>query len=123
MLENSALFSDLTKLTDAHVLCVGDVMLDRFVYGVIERISPEAPIPVLLVEREKHMLGGAGNVVANIAALGAKATLVAVTGNDAAGADIARLLAAIGVGVELETAADRATTVKSRFISSGQQML
>ncbi len=123
MLENSALFEDLTKLAPSHVLCVGDVMLDRFVYGGIERISPEAPIPVLLVEREKHMLGGAGNVVANIAALGAKATLIAVTGNDTSGQDIARQLGELGIAAELETALDRFTTVKSRFVCGGQQML
>lgn len=123
MLENSALFKDLTKLSAARVLCLGDVMLDRFIYGGIERISPEAPIPVLLVEREKHMLGGAGNVVANIAALGAKAVLVAVVGNDAAGADVAKHLGELGVDAQLETSPDRFTTVKSRFVSAGQQML
>jgi D-beta-D-heptose 7-phosphate kinase / D-beta-D-heptose 1-phosphate adenosyltransferase len=123
MIENSVLFKDLTRLSGAHILCVGDVMLDRFVYGGVERISPEAPIPVLLVEREKHMLGGAGNVVANIAALGAKATLLAVVGNDAAGADIARLLSEMDVEADLETAFDRYTIVKSRFVSGGQQIL
>lgn len=123
MIENSALFDDLTRLQTARVLCIGDVMLDRFIYGGIERISPEAPIPVLLVEREKIMLGGAGNVVANIAALGARAVLLSVTGADAAGADIARQLEEIGVEAALETAPDRFTTVKSRFVSSGQQML
>ncbi len=123
MIENSVLFNDLTKLTQSRVLCLGDVMLDRFVYGAIERISPEAPIPVLLVEREKHMLGGAGNVVANIAALGAKAVLLAVVGNDAAGADIAKHLGELGVEAQLETSSDRFTTVKSRFVCGGQQML
>ncbi|MEZ0224515.1 MAG: D-glycero-beta-D-manno-heptose-7-phosphate kinase [Alphaproteobacteria bacterium] len=123
MIENSVLFEDLNRLAGTPVLCVGDVMLDRFVYGGVERISPEAPIPVLLVEREKHMLGGAGNVVANIAALGAKATLLAVVGNDAAGADVARLLTEMGVDAGLETAFDRYTIVKSRFVSGGQQIL
>ena len=123
MIENSALFDALTRLQGARVLCVGDVMLDRFIYGGIDRISPEAPIPVLLVEREKIMLGGAGNVVANIAALGAKAVLLATVGNDAAGADIAKQLSDIGVESALEITPDRFTTVKSRFVSSGQQML
>ncbi len=123
MIENSVLFNDLTKLAQSRVLCLGDVMLDRFVYGAIERISPEAPIPVLLVEREKHMLGGAGNVVANIAALGAKAVLLAVVGNDAAGTDIAKHLGELGVEAQLETSPDRFTTVKSRFVCGGQQML
>lgn len=123
MTENSALFSDLTKLAGTRVLCLGDVMLDRFVYGAIERISPEAPIPVLLVEREKAMLGGAGNVVANIAALGAKAVLVAGVGGDSAGAEVARLLGELGVEAHLEPLEDRSTTVKSRFVCGGQQML
>ncbi|TAL27946.1 MAG: D-glycero-beta-D-manno-heptose-7-phosphate kinase [Alphaproteobacteria bacterium] len=123
MIENSVLFEDLNRLSGSTVLCVGDVMLDRFVYGGVERISPEAPIPVLLVEREKHMLGGAGNVVANIAALGGKAVLLAVVGNDAAGADVARLLSEMGVEAGLEIAADRHTIVKSRFVSGGQQIL
>ncbi|HYD18052.1 MAG TPA: D-glycero-beta-D-manno-heptose-7-phosphate kinase [Patescibacteria group bacterium] len=123
MLENSVLFDDLVLLGKSRVLCVGDVMLDRFVYGGIERISPEAPIPVLLVEREKHMLGGAGNVVANIAALGATAVLLAVVGKDAAGADVAKQLGELGVEAQLETSDDRFTTVKSRFVSAGQQML
>ncbi len=98
-------------------------MLDRFVYGAVDRISPEAPIPVLLVDREKHMLGGAGNVVANITALGACATLVAMVGKDSAGEDVARQLAAQGVTAALETVSDRSTTVKSRFVSGMQQIL
>jgi D-beta-D-heptose 7-phosphate kinase/D-beta-D-heptose 1-phosphate adenosyltransferase len=123
MIENSALFNDLTRLSSARVLCIGDVMLDRFVYGAVERISPEAPIPVLLVEREKHMLGGAGNVVANIAALGAKPVLLAAVGADGSGSDVERLLSELGVETGLVTARDRATTVKSRFVSGGQQIL
>ncbi len=123
MIENTVLFDVLTHIRQARVLCVGDVMLDRFVYGGVERISPEAPIPVLLVEREKHMLGGAGNVVANIAALGAKAMLLAAVGDDGAGKDVAKLLSDMGVEAELETVTDRSTTVKSRFVSGGQQIL
>jgi D-beta-D-heptose 7-phosphate kinase/D-beta-D-heptose 1-phosphate adenosyltransferase len=123
MIENTVLFDVLTHIRQARVLCVGDVMLDRFVYGGVERISPEAPIPVLLVEREKHMLGGAGNVVANIAALGVKAMLLAAIGDDGAGKDVAKLLSDMGVEAELETVTDRSTTVKSRFVSGGQQIL
>ena len=123
MPEKNDLIEGLTALRAARVLCVGDMMMDRFVYGSIDRISPEAPIPVLLVEREKHMLGGAGNVAANLAALGVKTTLVAVVGNDAAGADIQKQLALPGVTAALEVAPDRFTTVKSRFICGTQQML
>ncbi len=75
--------------SDATILCLGDVMLDRFAYCETERISPEAPVPVLLLQRTQSMLGGAGNVARNIAALGGKAILMGLVGNDAAGAEVA----------------------------------
>ncbi len=123
--------TDIQHLTDAlprfksaRVLCIGDVMMDRFVYGSVDRISPEAPIPVFLVDHEKHMLGGAGNVVANIAAVGAGHTqLLAVIGDDINGREVAAQLTQIGADASLIIANDRFTTVKSRFVSSGQQML
>lgn len=118
------LIDALPRFKSARVLCIGDVMMDRFVYGSVERISPEAPIPVFLVDNEKHMLGGAGNVVANIAAVGAGHTrLLAVVGDDMNGREIDAQLAQIGAEATLVTASDRFTTVKSRFVSSGQQML
>jgi len=123
MPEKHALIENLKAICSARVLCIGDVMMDRFVYGAIERISPEAPIPVLLVEREKHMLGGAGNVAANLAALGVQVTLCAAVGQDAAGQDIQRQLEALGIAADIEISGDRFTTVKSRFICGAQQML
>ena len=75
-------------LTQSRVLCVGDVMLDHFVYGRVERVSPEAPIPVLRVEREIRKLGGAGNVLSNLHALGAQGCFVSVTGGDPAGREV-----------------------------------
>ena len=123
MIENNKLFEDLQRLSAGHVLCIGDVMMDRFVYGGVERISPEAPIPVFLVSREKHMLGGAGNVVANVKALGGNAVLLAVVGDDVNGREVRAQLEMQGIGAALEIAADRFTTVKSRFVSGGQQML
>lgn len=123
MVGKYSLLDDVKKMSGSRVLCIGDVMMDRFVYGSIDRISPEAPIPVLRVEREKHMLGGAGNVVANLAALGAKAVLIAVTGQDSAGQDIQKQLEEMGVTAKLEPSADRMTTVKSRFVCGNQQML
>ena len=89
------LLGNLTdRFSGAHVLCLGDALLDRFIYGEVERVSPEAPIPILRIRREEEMLGGAGNVVANIAALGAGATLVALIGEDAAGQAFKDLAAA-----------------------------
>ena len=112
------------KFASVRVLCIGDVMLDRFVYGSVERVSPEAPIPVLKVEREAQMLGGAGNVVRNIAALGARATLVAVVGDDDAGREVARLVQEqSGLEASLVTVVERATTVKLRYVAGNQQLL
>lgn len=88
------LAADIEALSRARVVVVGDAMLDRFLYGAVERISPEAPIPVLRIEREVAMLGGAGNVLRNLAALGVAAELIAVVGDDAAGREVAALAAA-----------------------------
>jgi len=123
MIDNIVLSETLRQIGKARVLCVGDVILDKFIYGGIERISREAPIPILVVSREKQMLGGAGNAVANLAALGAKVALVAATGRDGAGLEIQNLLKEQNVAAQLVEVAGRSTTVKNRFISGGQQML
>ena len=81
--------------TDVTVLCIGDLMLDRFVHGKIERISPEAPIPILHLTRTQEMLGGAGNVGHNIASLGGRALLVGLVGTDALADTVRRLAAGI----------------------------
>lgn len=113
----------VARLPQGRVLCIGDIMLDRFVYGGVERISPEAPIPVLHVQREKKMLGGVGNVAANIAALGGQAIVIAVTGDDTAGQNVQADLQAQGITAALVAASDRQTTVKTRFICGTQQVL
>ncbi|WP_225889768.1 D-glycero-beta-D-manno-heptose-7-phosphate kinase [Indioceanicola profundi] len=120
--------ADLTALIDvlgkARVLVLGDVMLDRFTYGRVDRISPEAPIPVLRVERESAMLGGAGNVASNLAALGATVKLLSVCGADEAGAEVRRLLMdKLGDTEGLVPEAGRQTTTKIRFMAGGQQLL
>ena len=74
------------------VLVVGDVMLDRYVYGQVERISPEAPVPILTIDRELAMPGGAGNVVRNLTALGAAVAFISVVGDDQAGSDLTGLI-------------------------------
>ncbi len=111
-------------LAGARVLCVGDVMLDHYVYGRVERVSPEAPIPVLRVEREVRKLGGAGNVLSNLHALGTQACFISVTGNDSAGREVGKLVAALA-GIEAHVFGERGrtTTIKTRYIADTQQML
>jgi len=108
------------------VLVLGDVMLDAYVYGHVERVSPEAPIPVLRADSKREMLGGAGNVARNVAALGARAILVGVAGKDEAGRAIEAQLAQTGQGrIEGRIVIDagRPTTCKTRYVSGSQQML
>lgn len=120
----SALQHLLGDLAGARVACVGDLMVDRFVYGDVSRVSPEAPIPVLARTRELVMLGAAGNVARNVAALGGQAALVGLVGQDGEGREALRLVGAeTGVEGYLVTDAARPTTVKTRFVSGGQQLL
>jgi D-beta-D-heptose 7-phosphate kinase/D-beta-D-heptose 1-phosphate adenosyltransferase len=113
----------LQLLRGKRVVVLGDVMLDTFVYGHCARISPEAPIPVVRVEREEAMLGGAGNVARNIVALGGEAVLVSMVGDDAAGAALRDEVAAEpGIAADLITDG-RPTTCKTRYVASQQQML
>src|ERR1700678_1263243 len=100
------------------VLVVGDIMLDRFVYGHVSRISPEAPAPVINTAAPEEVIGGAGNVARNIASLGAACDIVAVVGNDEAAQCIRRHLASQrGITPALVEARDRVTTVKTRFVA------
>jgi D-glycero-beta-D-manno-heptose-7-phosphate kinase len=115
----------LPDLTKARVLVVGDVMLDRYWFGGVSRISPEAPVPVVLVERSEERPGGAANVARNCASLGAKVSLLSVIGADEPGETLARLVEAEGVRASLHRDAALATTVKLRVMSSPrpQQLL
>lgn len=124
MTDRSSLAAHVDAMRGARVLCVGDVMLDRFVYGDVERISPEAPIPVMRIQRETSMLGGAGNVVRNMVALGARPVFVSVVGDDGAAREIVGLISALG-GVEpcLVAEPGRQTTIKMRYIAGSQQLL
>lgn len=102
---------------------LGDVMLDRYVEGDADRVSPEAPVPVVRVAKEWDAVGGAGNVAANIRALGAQCDLVTVLGDDHAGRTIDRILGGLGVGRRFACVADRPTTVKTRVLAQGQQVV
>jgi len=113
----------LEQAKGLHILCVGDVVLDRFVYGSTHRVSREAPVPVLEENAVELMLGGAGNVIRNLRALGAEATLVSVVGDDAEGQDTADRLHTEGAVNALVVDTGRQTPVKTRFVSNGHQML
>ncbi|MCB1972031.1 MAG: D-glycero-beta-D-manno-heptose-7-phosphate kinase [Geminicoccaceae bacterium] len=114
----------LDRFRNLKVLVYGDFILDRYVDGVIERISPEAPVPVLHGSAEKITLGGAGNVVANVIALGGTAIPVAVLGNDLAGKAVTGLLAELGAYTgAIAVSAERMTSSKSRFRALAQQLL
>jgi len=110
-------------LKAARVLVVGDVMLDRYWFGEVGRISPEAPVPVVRVTRVEERPGGAANVARNAAALGAVVDLLAVVGQDEAGESLARLLQDEGVSAQLTRDATLNTTVKLRVIGRQQQLL
>jgi D-beta-D-heptose 7-phosphate kinase/D-beta-D-heptose 1-phosphate adenosyltransferase len=124
MPDRARLSDALDRLGGARVAVVGDVMLDRYVYGEAERISPEAPVPVLLVSDEKPMLGGAGNVVRNLSALGARSAFLSVVGDDSDAEQIKALLREVaGTEAAIVPVLDRPTSRKTRFVTGGHQLL
>lgn len=104
-------------------LVVGDVMLDRYWFGTVDRISPEAPVPVLAVNEEEVRAGGAANVAHNILALGASSNLLSVVGDDEAGRKIAEIIEGYGATTSLKTDASIRTIVKLRMVAQNQQLL
>lgn len=114
----------LDRLPAMQVVVIGDLMLDRAIHGQVGRISPEAPIPVLEMGREETRIGGAGNVVANLHALGVKVAAAGMVGGDAEGDEIARIMADLTTaGAILWRQEGRPTTVKTRYWGGGQQLL
>ena len=112
------------NFSETSVLCLGDLMLDRFVYGDMERISPEAPVPVLRLSRTREMLGGVGNVANNVASLGGRAILVGLIGRDPAGDRLSALIEANpGIRALAVRTGDRPTICKTRFIAVNQQVV
>lgn len=112
-----------THIAQANVLVVGDVMLDRYWFGEVERISPEAPVPVARISRSEERAGGAANVARNIAALGGRVKLLAVVGDDEPGTRLEELLRQDGVETSLHRDAAIDTTVKLRVLARQQQLL
>lgn len=114
----------LAQMRGTHVAVIGDVMLDRYLIGDVERISPEAPVPVVSVAEDRVVPGGAANVAANVAALGAIPHLIGVVGDDDAGAALREALQALGIAPNgLITVSGRPTTTKTRIIARGQQVV
>ncbi|MEW6264660.1 MAG: D-glycero-beta-D-manno-heptose-7-phosphate kinase [Thermodesulfobacteriota bacterium] len=107
-----------------NILVIGDVMLDEFIWGRVERISPEAPVPVVKVTKETRMLGGAANVVNNIISVGGRAMMAGVVGHDRRGREVMKMLEDLGVdagGLVLDK--DRPTTIKTRVVAHAQQVV
>ena len=111
------------RLPGAHVLVVGDAMLDKFIAGRVTRISPEAPVPVVMFDHESHRIGGAANVAHNITALGGRATLIAVAGRDEAAATLAQACREAGISPVIVTDAGRPTTTKVRIVTERNQQV
>ena len=111
------------RLSRARVLVVGDVMLDRYWYGAVDRISPEAPVPIVRITREEERNGGAANVAYNVVTLGAQSSLLTVVGDDEASHKLEALVAQTGIHTHFGRDADLKTTVKLRIIGRQQQLL
>lgn len=113
----------LPHFESVNVLCIGDLMLDRFVYGEVDRISPEAPVPVFRWTAEKQVLGGAGNVAQNLRSLGACASIVCRIGKDETGGLLKNILGDNGIGSHLLESSRVPTTVKTRFVTRHNHLL
>jgi len=111
------------NFSEAHILVLGDAMLDEYLEAEVSRISPEAPVPVAAIRRHRQVTGGAANVARNLARLGCRVTLAGLCGRDAAGKALARLLEREGIENRLQTVKGGVTTKKTRIIAQGQQML
>ncbi|MCX7910903.1 MAG: D-glycero-beta-D-manno-heptose-7-phosphate kinase [Endomicrobia bacterium] len=118
------LLSIIKKFHDKKILVVGDIMLDKYVWGEVERISPEAPVPVVDVKKETQNLGACGNVAYNIVSVGAKAYIVTVVGNDLYAEEIKNMLLSRGINIDgVFSDNTRPTTVKTRIIAQSQQIV
>jgi rfaE bifunctional protein kinase chain/domain len=124
MRERPMLERILSRFPKAKILVVGDIMMDRFIFGKVSRISPEAPVPVVVVEKETFLLGGAANVVNNIHSLGGRVSLCGVVGDDEMGQKILHSLNEIGIGTHgVFVEKGRQTTAKTRIFAHQQQVV
>jgi len=116
-------FKLINAFQDLKIFVIGDIILDIYLYGDVNRISPEAPVPVVEVKKELSMLGGATNVAANLNALGVNVSIAGVVGNDTNGKKIKKMLQAKGISDDMLLCDDRRTTVKTRIIAGSQQVV
>ena len=124
--QNSAeeLLRTIDRFSQASVLVIGDIIMDEYIWGDVSRISPEAPVPVVDVRQETKMLGGAANVLNNIASLGGRAVLCGVVGEDGRGKEIVEKISSLGFTTEgILTEQDRQTTTKTRIVAHSQQVV
>ena len=122
--DSKVLSEGIDKFSSCRILVVGDVIMDEFLWGRVERISPEAPVPVVQVEEESLVLGGAGNVVNNIISLGGQALLCGVIGNDAMGRELVHMLQKMNSPTHGLVVEDRRpTTIKTRVVAHSQQVV
>ncbi len=123
-LDPGSLARTINEFARTRVLVIGDIIMDEYIWGDVSRISPEAPVPVVDVKHETKMLGGAGNVVSNIASLGGEVVLCGVVGDDSRGRQVVKMVKDLGVsaeGILLEPA--RPTTIKTRIVAQHQQVV
>lgn len=113
----------IARFADAKVLVIGDIIIDHFLWGTASRISPEAPVPVVNVQREELLLGGSANVLRNIVSLGGQGSLCGIIGNDTMGQKAIDLVADLGVATAGLVIGQRPTTVKTRVVAQGQQVV
>lgn len=123
-MNKSSLSSQIDKFRGKKVVVVGDIMLDHFIYGDVDRISPEAPVPVVAFQKEKFVPGGAANIAANIAALGGVPLMVGMVGHDASGKSVLEKLREMGVDTSYVIKKERVNTIeKIRIVARGQQIV
>ena len=122
--DSKVLSDGIDRFVSCRILVVGDLVMDEYIWGLVERISPEAPVPVVEVKEESLMLGGAGNVLNNIVALGGNVLLCGVIGNDPMGEELTRMLCELNSPIKGLVVEDRRpTTIKTRIVAHSQQVV
>ncbi len=120
---SDTLQSAVDRFAETRILVIGDVIVDQFIWGSVSRISPEAPVPVVNVTREELLLGGSANVLRNIISLGGSCALCGIIGSDSMGEELLGLMDAVGAPVEGLIKGSRPTTLKTRVVAQGQQVV